>query len=34
MAFRDREFDGAYKESSEINVYGDDDWANPEEVEN
>ena len=32
--FRDREFDGAYKESSEINVYGDDDWANPEEVEN
>ena len=32
--FRDREFDGAYKESSEINEYGDDDWANPEEVEN
>ena len=32
--FRDREFDGAFKESSEINEYGDDDWANPEEVEN
>ena len=27
--FRDREFDGAF----EINTYGDDDWANPEEVE-
>ena len=28
--FRDREFPGAF----EINTYGDDDWANPEEVEN
>ena len=27
--FRDREFPGAF----EINTYGDDDWANPEEVE-
>jgi len=31
--FRDREFDGAFKEPSQsldINEYGDDDWANPE----
>ncbi len=34
--FRAREFDGAFKEPSQsldINVYGDDDWANPEEVD-
>ena len=30
--FRDREFDGAFKDPSQsfdINEYGDDDWANP-----
>jgi len=34
--FRAREFDGAFKEPSQsldINVYGDDDWVNPEEVD-
>ena len=34
--FRGREFDGAFKKPSQsldINVYGDDDWANPEEVD-